>query len=161
LPAFAVVRVIDCDHSGSGGILKEKFGVEWGLNGVAPRHARAGVSTFQRHAAGVAAIAVLISAAATGLCAAIILCWQLVTFLKTGKWMTIAVADVLELAHISVPRSYIVSSATPREPRWFDAQSIIDWWLDAPAILPLLIAGALLALLYMWLAAIREQPAAG
>ena len=59
-----------------------------------------------------AAIGVLISAAMTGLCAAIILCWQLVTLLETGRWMPLAVADLFELAHIRIHRNYIVSSST-------------------------------------------------
>jgi hypothetical protein len=101
--------------------------------------------------------AVVLSAATTVLCGAGILVWQFTSWLQTDTWVAFPVARIFEIAGLRGRQTYVLTSSSNAEPKVFDATSITDWWLDAPALVPLLIAGALLTGLYLWLKEIEKE----
>ena len=113
--------------------------------------------TVGRRAAQLAKIPVFVCAASTALCTIGILFWQIGSWFKTGEWETYAVSDMLATASIYFPRRYNTASFTPSENFRIDAQAVIEWFLAVPAIVPLLVATAVIALFYFWLACIAEK----
>jgi hypothetical protein len=116
--------------------------------------------TLGGRVARLAKIPVFVSATFTALCTGGIVLWQISSGLKTGEWEAYSVSDLFEAARIYFPRRYETASFSPSGSFRIDAQAVIEWLLDVPAIVPLLIATMLIALFYVWLARIAERHSA-
>jgi hypothetical protein len=81
---------------------------------------------------------------------------QALVWVKTGMWGSLRASQILELAGLEVDRTYVASGAAQAQSPVFD--SFIEWWLDAPAIIPLLVATAFFGAVYMWLKSLAEVP---
>ena len=68
------------------------------------------------------------------------------------KWNSIPVSRILELAQIDVPRRYFPASIDASQSNRLDAQDMIEWALDLPAIVALFAFVALLGLIYLLIA---------
>lgn len=113
--------------------------------------------SFGQRVAQLAKGPVVVSAAFTALCTIGILLWQIGYGFKTGEWEAFTVSDVFQAAHIYIPRRYNMASFSPSQNSRFDAQTVMEWVLDLPAIVPLVVVTLLIALFYIWLARIAEK----
>jgi hypothetical protein len=94
-----------------------------------------------------ARLTALISAGWTFLCAALLAGW----WVWSGD--DYPVSSVVQL--LNPDRTYVTASFSETE--WTPRESLIDWLLDLPAIVPLLMAAALLVLLYRRLTVIDKR----
>jgi hypothetical protein len=94
-----------------------------------------------------ARLAALISAGWTFLCAALLAGWW--------AWSGDAypVSSIVQL--LSPDRTYVTAGFG--ETDWTLKEAVIDWLLAVPAIVPLLVALALLVIFYRWLAVIDKR----
>jgi hypothetical protein len=104
---------------------------------------------FTKTLVGLAAITVVLSTA-------VICILQALVWVKTGMWGSLRASQILELAGLEVDRTYVASGASQAQSPVFD--SFIEWWLDAPAIIPLFVATAFFGTVYMWLKSLAEAP---
>jgi hypothetical protein len=104
---------------------------------------------FTKTLVGLAAITVVLSTA-------VICILQALVWVKTGMWGSLRASQILELAGLEVDRTYVASGASQAQSPVFD--SFIEWWLNAPAIIPLLVATAFFGAVYMWLHSLAEAP---
>ena len=103
--------------------------------------------------------AVVVSAIAlTGVCAFVVLGWQLDNFLSGQGWSPVTVSEVLQpqapLAH-----QYTTASLNGEPGRLFAADAIYAWFLALPALFPLVLVLGLLALYYQYLKSAEEEVA--
>lgn len=78
-------------------------------------------------------IAALISASGTFILAALILGWQVTSWIGTDEWNPFPISRALSLAHVERPAIYVTASVSDRPPPSLDVQAIYDWFLDLPA----------------------------
>ena len=104
---------------------------------------------FTKTLVGLGAITIVLSTA-------VICILQALVWVKTGMWGSLRASQILELAGLEVDRTYVASGASQAQSPVFD--SVIEWWLDAPAIIPLLVATAFFGTVYMWLKSLSEAP---
>lgn len=90
-------------------------------------------------------IVVLIAAIWTGGCAVGLIAVQVISWLRSSEWDSYPLSSVLISPHKS---SYSVASWSKLDTDQVDFNSIIDWLLGIPAIVPLAIAFA--ALIAFW-----------
>jgi hypothetical protein len=93
----------------------------------------------------------LLSAAWTALCGAMIIVWQA----SSGAGDVYRLSSVIE----AVKRNpvYVAASSNELETESTIGQEITDWLLALPAIVPLLMAAALLLSFYRWLAVVEKE----
>src|SRR5262249_18293758 len=106
---------------------------------------------FVRGVVGLAA-----AVAAFGIAALSLL--QGVVWMKTGQWSPLPFSQILDLVGLDVPRRYFPAGIDAHAERRLDSDRVVAWWLDAPAIIPLLVAVAVLVLLYIGLKTLQESP---
>ena len=106
---------------------------------------------FVRAAVGLAA-----AVAAFGIAALSLL--QGIVWMKTGQWSSVPFSQILDLVGLDVPRRFFPASIDAHAERRLDFDRFVDWWLDAPAIIPLVVAVAVLVLLYIGLKTLQESP---
>jgi len=92
----------------------------------------------------------LISALWTILCSVLLVGSQVTFWLRDGLWNSYPLAAIIKGDR---EITYTTSSYTDK--------GFVDWFLDIPAIVPLLIAATVLLALYSWLAGIEQQSSAG
>ena len=112
---------------------------------------------LDRRLVAIARTVVGLAAIATVLIIAAICTLQAIVWAKTGMWSSLPFAQLLELAGIEIGRTYVTASGD-LQARRLDFDAVIEWWLDAPAIVPLLVATALFVAFYMWLKSLEEAP---
>jgi hypothetical protein len=103
-------------------------------------------------------IVVAIAATVTVLVIAAICALQGIVWAKTGTWSSLPFWQILDLAGIEVGRTYVTASGGLQPAKRSDLDAFIQWWLEAPAIIPLLVASTVLALFYMGLKSLEEAP---
>jgi len=91
------------------------------------------------------------------LCTGAIACLQFGFWLMARKWGSVPVSRILELAQINVPRRYLPASIDASQGTRLDAQDVIEWVLDLPAIVALFAAVALLGLVYLLLVSLEKR----
>jgi hypothetical protein len=78
-------------------------------------------------------IAARISAIGTFILAALILGWQVTSWISTDEWYPFPISRALSLAHLEPPAIYVTASVSDSPPS-LDVQTIIyDWFVDLPA----------------------------
>jgi hypothetical protein len=100
-----------------------------------------------------AKVTVLASAVWTVFCASSIFSWQFVSWLRYGAWDGFSISS---LVTASQPL-YETASADQIRPQRILFPAVIDWMLGLPAILPLVIAAALLFAFYARLTTMEKQ----
>jgi hypothetical protein len=110
----------------------------------------------RRQIATIAKAVVGLAAGAMALCVAAICTLQGILWLNTRAWSPITLSQIFALAGTDAPTVYTTASDDPRKEGWLDPHAIVQWWLDAPAVVSLLVALALLVTLYMWLASLQR-----
>jgi hypothetical protein len=101
-------------------------------------------------------ITVLFAAAVTILCAVMIVGWQVTSWIQNGEWNAYPVSSVISSLQRDRNNTYVTASLKKVEtgsPFW---EAVADWLVDIPAIVPLLIAAALLLTFYAKLSAIER-----
>ena len=94
-----------------------------------------------------ARLTALICAGWAILCAALLAGW----WVWSGD--AYPVSSIVQL--LSPDRTYVTASFSETE--WTLKEALIDWLLDVPAIVPLLMAAALLVIFYRWLSVIDKR----
>ena len=100
-----------------------------------------------------AKMTVLASAVWTIFCATFIFGWQLISWLRDGVWDAFPISSVI----LSGKAIYVTASAEQIRPQQAVFQNVIDWLLAIPAIIPLVIASALLFGFYARLSMMEKQ----
>jgi hypothetical protein len=99
---------------------------------------------------------VVFAAALTVLCAVVIVGWQVTSWIQNGEWNAYPVSSVISSLQRDQNNTYVTASLKKVEtgsPFW---EAVASWLLDIPAIVPLLIAAALLLAFYLKLSAIEK-----
>jgi len=91
------------------------------------------------------------------LCTGAIACLQFGFWLIARRWSPVPVSRILELAQIEVQRRYFPASVDASQSNGLDAQALIEWVLDLPAILALFVSVALLGLVYLLLISVEKR----
>jgi hypothetical protein len=94
---------------------------------------------------------VLVSTVWTILCAVLIVGWQVTSWLQGGIWDP-SLSSMIRSLQGNQDITYATASANKPA-----TEGITDWFLEIPAIVPLLIASALLLVFYAWLATIEQE----
>jgi hypothetical protein len=110
----------------------------------------------RRQIATIAKAVVGLMAAAMALCVTAICTLQAILWLNTRAWSAITLSQIFALAGTDAPTVYVTASDQSRKESWLDPHAILQWWLDAPVVVSLLVALALLVTLYMWLASMQR-----
>jgi hypothetical protein len=82
--------------------------------------------------------------------AVLIVSWQIENFLKAGSWPALPLSSIIKL---EFNRGAIYATASAHEIE----SSVVDALLRVPAIVPLLLASALLTAFYLWLARTKKR----
>src|ERR1700730_12093478 len=114
------------------------------------------VSTFQQ-VGKFAKMTALLSAGWTILCAVTIIVMQVTYGIRNGVWDTYRVSSILKNLKSDQNIKYVTAGADKFETELPVKQVLADWLLEIPAIVPLLIAAALLLTLYLQLAVIEKE----
>ena len=93
----------------------------------------------------------------TILCAVLLAGWQIASSLQKGAWDAFSVASLIKRMKADAVATYTVASAD--KPATSLTNNFVDWLLAVPAIVPLLIAAALLLGFYIWLNDVEKKPA--
>jgi len=96
---------------------------------------------------------VLASAVWTVFCASSIFSWQLVSWLRYGAWDGFSISTLMATSR----PLYEMASADQISTQRVLFPAVIDWMLGLPAILPLVIASALLFAFYARLTTMEKQ----
>ena len=86
-------------------------------------------------------------------CAILIVGWQAIIFLREGNWHALPLSFVLN----SDTRNDVYSTASIAKIERGHLASLADALLQAPIIMPLLLAAALLTTFYIWLSNIERR----
>ena len=98
-----------------------------------------------------AKIAALVAIAWTFFYAVFIIGWQINIFLRQGSWPTLPLSSVINKLEYEPGAIYATASAHEIE------SSVVDALLRVSAIVPLLLASALLTAFYLWLARTEKR----
>src|SRR5262249_24166962 len=101
-----------------------------------------------------AKITALLSAMRSILCAVLIGGRQLIFWFQNGFWDAYPLAEVVKQLRNDQSVVYITASSERFDPT--GTREIVDWLLEVPTIVPLLIASALIVMFYRWLATIEK-----
>ena len=107
----------------------------------------------ERQVLKLAKFTALLAICVTTLSLSAILTWQTVDWVTHGDWSSIPISQALEVAGIYVQRRYIIADTTG-EPIPGD---LLEWSLNLPALLPLIMALPLLVVFYGRLSAFERQ----
>jgi hypothetical protein len=102
-----------------------------------------------------AKIAALLSAGWTFLCGALIVGLQVTLWLRNGIWETYSLSSVIKVLESNQNIKYVTASSDK-----FETEGMADWLLEIPAMVPLLIALALLLSFYWRLTIIERRNSA-
>ena len=114
------------------------------------------LSSFQRPLLGFAKISALLSAVWTGLCAVLLSTCQVTSWLRTGVWDAYPLSSAINGLKIGGGDRYVTASSEGFKPESTSTQVMVDWLLEIPTIVILLIALSLLLGFY-WLVKIIES----
>ena len=106
---------------------------------------------FTRRLVTLTRMLVMGAGVATALCMGAIASLQLGFWLVMKTWSPIPVSRIVELTGVEVPRRYVPASIDAPD-TGLDAQDVVEWLLNVPAIVGLFIALAVLSLFYASLA---------
>ena len=115
------------------------------------------MTASRRQITAIARVAVGLAAAAMALCVAAICTLQAILWLNTRAWSPITLSQIFALAGTDAPKIYVTASDESRKSGWFDPLAALQWLLDAPAVVSLLVALALLVTLYVWLTSVQRS----
>jgi hypothetical protein len=102
------------------------------------------LSSFEQPLLGFAKISALLSAVWTALCAVLLIGWQVTSWLYTGVWDAYPLSSVVNSLKSDGGNTYITASSAKIEPELTTTQEMVDWLLEIPTIVALLIALSLL-----------------
>jgi hypothetical protein len=97
-----------------------------------------------------AKVASLVANAWTIFYAVLIVGWQITSLLREGSWPALPLSSVIN--KLGYERGAIYATASAHEIE----SSVVDALLRVPAIVPLLLASALLTAFYLWLASTEK-----
>ena len=99
----------------------------------------------------IAKVASLATNAWTIFYAIVIVGWQITSLLREGSWPALPLSSVINKLEYEPGAIYATASAHEIE------SSVLDALLRVPAIVPLLLASALLTAFYLWLARTEKR----
>jgi hypothetical protein len=117
------------------------------------------LSAFQQHLVRFAKIATLVSVAWTVLCAILLVGWQTTLWLQEGVWNSYSLSSLIGRLERDRVATYVTAGAAKLETGSINKQAVLNWLLEMPSIVPLLIASALLLGFYIWLKDIEKKSA--
>jgi hypothetical protein len=85
----------------------------------------------------------------TVFCAALIVGWQMIVFLREGSWHALTLSSVFNTLESSSGEVY--STASIDKIKSSHPANLADALLQVPVIVPLLLGAALLTVFYLWL----------
>jgi hypothetical protein len=91
----------------------------------------------------------------TILYAVLIVGWQITSLLREGSWPALPLSSIINKLEFN--RGAIYATASAGEIERSQLANVIDAMLRVPAIVPLLLAAALLTAFYLWLTDIEKQ----
>jgi hypothetical protein len=91
----------------------------------------------------------------TILYAVLIVGWQITSLLREGSWPALPLSSIINKLEFN--RGAIYATASTDEIERSQLANVIDAMLRVPAIVPLLLAAALLTAFYLWLTDIEKQ----
>jgi hypothetical protein len=91
----------------------------------------------------------------TILYAVLIVGWQITSLLREGSWPALPLSSIINKLEFN--RGAIYATASTGEIERSQLANVIDAMLRVPAIVPLLLAAALLTAFYLWLTDIEKQ----
>jgi hypothetical protein len=104
-----------------------------------------------------AKITALLSAVWTILCAAIIVGLQVTSLIRNGVWDAYQLSSIIKSLKSGQNITYVTASSDRFAMDLTIKQVMADWFLEIPAIVPLLIVAALLLGFYLRLAVIEKE----
>jgi len=113
---------------------------------------------FEQQLIRVTRITVLIAAIWTGGCALALAAVQVTSWLRNNEWDFYPLSSVLISPHST---AYRIASSSKVDTDRIDFNSILDWLLAVPAVVPLLIAFAALIAFWKRLLKIARTPTSG
>jgi hypothetical protein len=81
--------------------------------------------------------------------------WQITSLLREGSWSALPLSSIINKLEFN--RGAIYATASTGEIERSQLANVIDAMLRVPAIVPLLLAAALLTAFYLWLTDIEKQ----
>jgi hypothetical protein len=87
--------------------------------------------------------------------AVLIVSWQIENFLKAGSWPALPLSSIINKLEFN--RGAIYATASAGEIERSQLANVIDAMLRVPAIVPVLLAAALLTAFYLWLARTEKR----
>jgi hypothetical protein len=81
--------------------------------------------------------------------------WQITSLLREGSWPALPLSSIINKLEFN--RGAIYATASTGEIERSQLANVIDAMLRVPAIVPLLLAAALLTAFYLWLTDIEKQ----
>jgi hypothetical protein len=99
----------------------------------------------------------LFSAAWTIICAVFVTGLQISSWLKKGVWDAYPISSVIDRLKTGEAATYVLASSDILDAELINSQVLTNWLLRIPAIVPLLIASALLISFYMLIAVIEKR----
>src|SRR5262245_41049958 len=100
----------------------------------------------------------LLSAAWTILIAVLLVGRQVSSWFQTGDWEEYPLSWAINDLKRTQDSTYTTASANGDATELTTAQEMLGWLLDIPAVVPLLVAAALLLVLYVRLATFGQRP---
>jgi hypothetical protein len=97
----------------------------------------------------------LVADAWTILCAALIVGWQMVVFLREGSWPALPLSFVFNT--LIYPRDAVYSTASIEKIETDHLKNLAESLLQIPFIVPLLLGAALVTAFYLWLSRIEKS----
>jgi hypothetical protein len=97
----------------------------------------------------------LVADVLTILYAALIIGWQITSLLREGSWPTLPLSPIINKLEFN--RVAIFATASGGEIESSKLPNVIDTTLRVPAIVPLLLAAALLTAFYIWLTDLEKK----
>jgi hypothetical protein len=91
----------------------------------------------------------------TILYAVLIVGWQITSLLREGSWPALPLSSIINKLEFN--RGAIYATASTGEIERSQLANVIDAMLRVPAIVPLLLAAALLTAFYLWLTDIEKR----
>jgi hypothetical protein len=90
-------------------------------------------------------------------CAVLLVGWQITSWLQKGAWDVFSVSSLIKRIEHDHVAAYAMASADRPATDLIDKSPVVDWLLAVPAIVPLVIATALLFGFYIWLDKVEKS----
>ena len=103
----------------------------------------------------IAQLTVLIADALTIFCAVLIMGWQMIIFIKDANWQFLSLSLLLRTP--GTDQIEVYSTASIDKIGETLATNITDALLQAPIIVPLLLAAGLLTVFYSWISSVEKE----